>query len=94
MYSPEVYINLWKDLPMQAGANKLYTPLGLHEYEKYTPMFCTTGSPRVGRAIQDSKSNYSNCLFCRMAVHCQLEFYATLGIHEAEGSEIYLHVLQ
>ena len=70
VYSPEVYINLWKDLPMQAGANKLYTPLGLQEYEKYTPMFCTTGSPRVGRAIQDTKSKCSDYLFCQIAVHC------------------------
>ena len=29
-----------------------------------------------------------------MAVHCQLEFNTTLGIDEAEGSKIYLHVLQ
>ena len=29
-----------------------------------------------------------------MAVHCQLEFNATLGIDEAEGSKTYLHVLQ
>ena len=31
VYSPEVYINLWKDLPLQAGVNKLNTPMGLHE---------------------------------------------------------------
>ena len=85
-----MYINLWKDLPMQAGAKLLYIPKGMN----YTPMFCSTGSPRDGRPKQDSKSKFLDQLFRRMAVHCQLEFNATLGIHEAEGSEIYLHVLQ
>ena len=46
----------------------------------YTPMFCNTGSPRVGRVKQVSKSNCSDHLFCRMAVRCQLEFYTPLPI--------------